>query len=142
MYEQEEIARSIAEMLYSTSLLALVGSDSDTAESSARRYLDSHGRVLRFVEGVDLFRLHMFNTKAHETICTLNFVTPILSVCMNRKRVVVVLETKIHLYDINTMKVGVWVVFYSCLLTTLLIPACVYNRHKPKPQWDLCDISR
>jgi len=76
----------ICEMLFTSSLVALVGAGNDNASLSPRK-------------------LHIFNTKNNSTICELNFVTPILSVKLNKKRMVVVLETKIHIYDISTMKI-------------------------------------
>jgi autophagy-related protein 18 len=38
------------------------------------------------------------------TICELIFPTSVLSVKMNRKRLIVVLETEIYIYDISSMK--------------------------------------
>jgi autophagy-related protein 18 len=38
------------------------------------------------------------------TICELLFPTSILSVKLNRKRMVVVLEEEIYIYDVSTMK--------------------------------------
>ncbi len=40
----------------------------------------------------------------HSTICELTFPTTVLAVRMNRKRLVVVLEDQIYLYDISNMK--------------------------------------
>lgn len=64
-------------MLFSTSLVALVLSP----------------RLLRIL-----------NTKRHTTICELTFPMKILTVKMNRKRLAIVLETSIYLYDISNMK--------------------------------------
>ena len=38
------------------------------------------------------------------TICELTFPTTVLAVRLNRKRLVIVLEDQIYLYDIQTMK--------------------------------------
>ncbi|KAJ3197844.1 autophagy protein [Entophlyctis luteolus] len=65
----------IVEMLFCTSLVALVG-------ESPRR-------------------LQIVNTKRDSTICELSFVSSILSVRLNRKRLVVVLEEHIYIYDIG-----------------------------------------
>mmetsp|Transcript_40977 Transcript_40977/g.103225 ORF Transcript_40977/g.103225 Transcript_40977/m.103225 type:complete len:351 (-) Transcript_40977:42-1094(-) len=73
------------QMLYCSSLIALVG-NGDTPVFSPRK-------------------LHMYNTKTNQPICELNFVTAILSVHMNRKRAVVVMETKIHIYEISNLKI-------------------------------------
>lgn len=40
----------------------------------------------------------------HSTICELTFPTRVLAVRLNRKRLVVVLEDQIYLYDISNMK--------------------------------------
>ncbi|KYQ89796.1 autophagy protein 18 [Tieghemostelium lacteum] len=73
----------IVEMLFSTSLVSTVGSGDN---NSTQR------------------KLFINNIKTNMTICDLNFVTAILSVKMNKKRIVVIMETKIHIYDINNMK--------------------------------------
>lgn len=51
----------------------------------------------------------MFNecasdTQRQSTICELIFPTSVLAVKMNRKRLIVVLESEIYIYDISTMK--------------------------------------
>ncbi|KAF2083375.1 autophagy protein 18 [Saccharata proteae CBS 121410] len=76
-FEGEEGDVSIMEMLFSTSLVALIQSP----------------RLLR-----------IRNTKRHSTICELTFPTRVLAVRLNRKRLVVVLEDQIYLYDISNMK--------------------------------------
>jgi len=38
-------------------------------------------------------------------VCELSFVSKILAIKMNRKRLVVVLEERIHVYDISNMKI-------------------------------------
>ncbi|KAK4514752.1 uncharacterized protein ATC70_002355 [Mucor velutinosus] len=70
------------EMLFCTSLVALVGS----SHESPSRYL------------------RINNTKRESTICELSFHSPILSVKMNRKRLIVILESQIFVYDISNMK--------------------------------------
>lgn len=69
---------SIVEMLFCTSLVALVGPSPK--------------------------RLRINNTKRDTTICELNFHTSILLVKMNYKRLIVVLEEQIFIYDIRNMK--------------------------------------
>lgn len=83
----------IVEMLFCTSLVALTGAGSQPAFSPRR--------------------LQITNTKRQSTICELNFVTSILAVKLNRKRLVVVLDTQIHIYDISNMKVdsSVYLIF-------------------------------
>ncbi|KAL1798679.1 hypothetical protein ACET3X_002716 [Alternaria dauci] len=68
---------SSLEMLFSTSLVALTLSP----------------RVLRIQ-----------NTKRHSTICEMTFRTAILAMRMNRKRIVVVLESELYLYDISNLQ--------------------------------------
>ncbi|KAF1774886.1 WD40-repeat-containing domain [Phytophthora cactorum] len=76
----------IAEMLYCTSLVALVGAGDQVSCFSPRR-------------------LRVWNTKTGAAICDLNFVTAVLAVRMNRQRLVAVLERKIYIFDISTMKI-------------------------------------
>ncbi|KAE8352641.1 WD40-repeat-containing domain protein [Aspergillus coremiiformis] len=76
-YETKEGNIAIIEMLFSTSLVALILSPR---------------------------RLQITNTKRQSTICELTFPTTVLAVKLNRKRLVIVLEGEIYLYDIQTMK--------------------------------------
>ncbi|KAL2006191.1 hypothetical protein VTN00DRAFT_9845 [Thermoascus crustaceus] len=76
-YETKEGNIAILEMLFSTSLVALILSPR---------------------------RLQIMNTKRQSTICELTFPTTVLAVKLNRKRLVIVLEDQIYLYDIQTMK--------------------------------------
>lgn len=85
VYSQDMGGIGLCEMLFSSSLVSVVGSGDDPSLSPRK--------------------LLIVNTKTQKTLCELNFVTPILSVKMNKKRLVVVLETKIHIYDISTMKI-------------------------------------
>ncbi|PFH46756.1 hypothetical protein AMATHDRAFT_69112 [Amanita thiersii Skay4041] len=77
-------ARGIVEMLFCTSLLALVGAP-DENQSSPRK-------------------LQIVNTKRKSIICELLFPSSILSVKLNRKTLVIVLETEIYIYDISNMR--------------------------------------
>jgi autophagy-related protein 18 len=77
-------ATSIAEMLFCTSLVALVGAG-DRPNTSLRR-------------------LQIVNTKRNSLICELNFPTTILAVRLNRRRLVVVLEEQIYVYDISNLR--------------------------------------
>ncbi|MCJ1360305.1 MAG: autophagy protein [Icmadophila ericetorum] len=76
-YETTEGDIAMLEMLFSTSLVALILSPR---------------------------RLQITNTKRQSTICELTFPTTVLAVRLNRKRLVVVLEDQIYLYDISVMK--------------------------------------
>ncbi|CCE66090.1 hypothetical protein TPHA_0O01210 [Tetrapisispora phaffii CBS 4417] len=75
---------AIVEMLYSTSLLAIVGLGDQPALSPRR--------------------LTMLNTKTDTVICEVTFPTAILSVKMNKARLIVVLREQIYIYDIKTMR--------------------------------------
>ncbi|ETW06278.1 hypothetical protein, variant [Aphanomyces invadans] len=75
----------LAEMLFSSSLIVLVGAGEQPAFSPRR--------------------LRVWNTKTSAAICDLNFVTAVLGVQLNRQRLVVVLEKKIYIFDINSMQV-------------------------------------
>ncbi|WWC73707.1 uncharacterized protein I206_107679 [Kwoniella pini CBS 10737] len=83
--KNDQGATGIVEMLFCTSLVALVGA-ADTQPSNSPR------------------KLQIVNTKRQSTICELIFPTSVLSVKMNRKRLIVVLENEIYIYDISTMK--------------------------------------
>ncbi|KAL2356763.1 vacuolar targeting protein Atg18 [Cryomyces antarcticus] len=76
-YESRDDDVAILEMLFSTSLVALT----------------TKPRVL-------LIR----NTKRQSTICDLTFPTMVLAVRLNRKRLVVVLEDQIYIYDVSNMR--------------------------------------
>ncbi|KAK7038843.1 autophagy protein [Paramarasmius palmivorus] len=77
-------ARGIVEMLFCTSLIALVGA-ADVPQSSPRK-------------------LQIVNTKRQSMICELLFPSSILAVKMNRKTLVIVLESEIYIYDISNMR--------------------------------------
>lgn len=49
-------------------------------------------------------RLCLWNTKKDHSICEVNFLTAVLSVKLNRKRVAVCLKTALHVFDISDMK--------------------------------------
>ncbi|KAJ1982824.1 autophagy protein [Dimargaris verticillata] len=83
-YSQEDHGVGIVEMLYCTSLIAVVGSGSHPSSSPRR--------------------LRLINTKRQSVICELTFPTTILAVKMNRNRLIVVLEEQIYLHDIQNMK--------------------------------------
>ncbi|KZT51183.1 WD40 repeat-like protein [Calocera cornea HHB12733] len=84
VFTKQDGATGIVEMLFCTSLVALVGA-ADQPSSSPRQ-------------------LKIVNTKRQSTICELLFPTTILSVKLNRKVLAVVLEAEIYLYDISNMK--------------------------------------
>jgi autophagy-related protein 18 len=65
-YERSEGAISVVEMLFSSSLIAVVGAGEQPALSPRR--------------------LSVFNTSTGVNLAELNFVSSILAVCMNRKR--------------------------------------------------------
>eukprot|EP01064_Diplonema_japonicum_P013842 TRINITY_DN21384_c0_g1_i1.p1 TRINITY_DN21384_c0_g1~~TRINITY_DN21384_c0_g1_i1.p1 ORF type:complete len:347 (+),score=27.04 TRINITY_DN21384_c0_g1_i1:149-1042(+) len=68
-------------MLYRTSLLAIVGAG---ASHSPRQ-------------------LHLFNTHEDRNICDISFQDTVLSVKLNKKRLVVILEKCLHIFDLTRM---------------------------------------
>ncbi|EJD05578.1 WD40 repeat-like protein [Fomitiporia mediterranea MF3/22] len=84
VYTMNDGARGIVEMLFCTSLIALVGA-ADQPQSSPRK-------------------LQIVNTKRQSMICELLFPSSILAVKLNRKTLVVVLENEIYIYDISNMR--------------------------------------
>lgn len=74
----------IVELHYASSLVALVGSGDEPTLSPRK--------------------LKLFNTKTNTTLYELNFLTAILAIKWNRQRLAVVLETKIHIYDLEKME--------------------------------------
>lgn len=75
---------NLIEMLFSTSLIAVVG-NGDKPSNSPKR-------------------LKIINTKRKSIICELSFPTAVLTVKMNRKRLVVVVADQIYIYDVSCMK--------------------------------------
>lgn len=49
-------------------------------------------------------RLCLWNTKKDHSICEVNFLTAVLAVKLNRKRVAVCLKNALHVFDISDMK--------------------------------------
>uniref|UniRef100_A0A2P2JG13 Autophagy-related protein 18b isoform X2 n=2 Tax=Rhizophora mucronata TaxID=61149 RepID=A0A2P2JG13_RHIMU len=84
-YERAVGAFVIVEMLYSTSLLAIVGAGEQPSLSPRR--------------------LCLFNTTTGIALRELNFLTSILAVRLNKKRIVVVLQEKVYIYDSNTLAI-------------------------------------
>ncbi|KAK1290247.1 Autophagy-related protein 18b [Acorus calamus] len=82
-YEKAMGAFSIVEMLFSSSLLAIVGAG-EQASLSPRR-------------------LCLFNTITGASIRELNYLTSILAIRVNRKRLIVVLLEKTYIYDLNSL---------------------------------------
>ncbi|ODQ65467.1 WD40 repeat-like protein [Nadsonia fulvescens var. elongata DSM 6958] len=83
-FNKNDGGMGIVEMLFCTSLVAVVGMGDRPALSPRR--------------------LKIINTKRQSTICELTFPTAVLAVKLNRKRLVVLLEEQIYIYDISNMK--------------------------------------
>ncbi|KAI4376783.1 hypothetical protein MLD38_014501 [Melastoma candidum] len=85
LYERAVGAFSIVEMLFSTSLLAIVGAGEQPSLSPRR--------------------LVLFNTVSGKALRELNFLTSIVAVRLNRERLVVVLQDKAYIYDIDSVTI-------------------------------------
>ncbi|CAN6443984.1 unnamed protein product [Victoria cruziana] len=84
-YERECGALCIVEMLYSSSLLAIVGAGEQPSLSPRR--------------------LCLFNTVKGTGLRDLNFLTSVLAVRVNKKRLIVVLWDKAYIYDSNSLTI-------------------------------------
>ncbi len=76
---------AIAEPLASTALLALVHAGASTTGESPRR-------------------LQLWNMAIDSPICELSFSSAVLAVRMNRARLVAVLETRTHIFELSSMR--------------------------------------
>ncbi|GFP85472.1 autophagy-related protein 18b [Phtheirospermum japonicum] len=85
LYERVVGAFIIVEMLYRSSLLAIVGAGEQPALSPRR--------------------LCLFNTISGTPLRELNFLTSILAVRVNRKRLIVVLLDQTYIYDVNSLEI-------------------------------------
>jgi len=74
----------IVEMLFCTSLIAIVGGGASPASSPRK--------------------LKLWDSKRSLTICELDFGAAILRVRLNSKRIVVALARELHIFDLSTMK--------------------------------------
>mmetsp|Transcript_5172 Transcript_5172/g.5816 ORF Transcript_5172/g.5816 Transcript_5172/m.5816 type:complete len:563 (-) Transcript_5172:105-1793(-) len=72
------------EMLYCTSLIAIVGLGEEVGSSPRK--------------------LKIINTKRQSTICELIFPSTILQVKLSKSRMIILLEEQIYIYDVTTMK--------------------------------------
>lgn len=84
-YERSVGAFTIVEMLFSTSLVAIVGAGEQPSLSPRR--------------------LCLFNTISGSALREMNFLTSILAVRINRKRLIVVLQDKTYIYDLNSQSI-------------------------------------
>jgi len=75
---------AVLEMLFSSSLVALVSAGERPGDSPRR--------------------LRLWNTRSNASICDLNFSTTVLAVRMNKARLLAVLESKLHIFELSTMK--------------------------------------
>lgn len=87
-------------MLFCTSLIVLVGA-ADHPQSSPRKLQIMNTKVRIEVRPIK----HVFNfCQRQSMICELLFPSSILAVKLNRKSLVIVLETEIYIYDISNMR--------------------------------------
>ncbi|ODV96944.1 hypothetical protein PACTADRAFT_48735 [Pachysolen tannophilus NRRL Y-2460] len=83
-YSKNDGSIGIVQMLFCTSLIAVVGLGDEPSLSPRR--------------------LRVINTKRQSVICELTFPAAVLAVKMNRERLIVLLEQTIYIYDINNMR--------------------------------------
>ncbi|GME91211.1 unnamed protein product [Ambrosiozyma monospora] len=83
-HKDDDGGASKMEMLFSTSLMAVVGLG-DKPSNSTRK-------------------LKIINTKRKSVICELSFPTSVLYVKLNRKRLIVALINQVFIYDVSCMK--------------------------------------
>lgn len=84
-YEKDIGAFSIVEMRFSSSLLAIVGAGEQAALSPRR--------------------LCLFNTTTGVPLQELNFLTSVLAIRLNKLRLIVLLQDKTFIYDINSLAI-------------------------------------
>ena len=98
-FETKEGDIAMLEMLFSTSLVALILSPRRLQITNTK--VRSNGITGEF----SMQRLTSYAVSQRQsTICELTFPTTVLAVRLNRKRLVVVLEDQIYLYDISNMR--------------------------------------
>ncbi|KAG9154621.1 hypothetical protein Leryth_022717 [Lithospermum erythrorhizon] len=85
LYERAAGAFIIVEMLFSSSFLAIVGAGEQPSLSPRR--------------------LCLFNTATGSPIRELNFLTSIIAVRVNKKRLAVILQEKTYIYDTGTLEI-------------------------------------
>lgn len=81
--KNDENGSKLIEMLFSTSLISVVGLNTNTNSNK---------------------KLKIINTKRKTIICEITFPSKILNIKLNRKRLIVLLFSKIYIYDISCMK--------------------------------------
>ncbi|KAK1985097.1 protein-vacuolar targeting protein Atg18 [Colletotrichum cereale] len=86
---------AIIEMLFSTSLVALI--------LSPRHLIIQNTKVGASLAGVRGVQADTDDNQRSSVICELTFPSAVLAVRLNRKRLAVVLESEIYLYDISNM---------------------------------------
>ncbi|KAJ7448385.1 hypothetical protein FB451DRAFT_1147602 [Mycena latifolia] len=106
VYTQNDGARGIVEMLFCTSLIALVGAPSSSSPGSHSSNSSHSSAAANSASGSGTSprKLQIVNTKRQSMICELLFPSSILAVKLNRKTLVIVLETEIYVYDISNMR--------------------------------------
>merc|ERR1711988_984076 len=84
MYSKQDCSYSIVEMLFRSSLVALVGM-CDRPTNSVRK-------------------VQIWNTKNNTQLQEISFDTAVKALTMNMRRLVVVLENRLHIHDLQTLK--------------------------------------
>lgn len=103
IFSQDDGARGIVEMLFCTSLIALVGA-ADQPQSSPRKLQIVNTKVCHVEYDRNHVETDETRLQRQSMICELLFPSSILSVKLNRKTLVIVLEAEIYIYDISNMR--------------------------------------
>ena len=94
---------SIIEMLFSTSLVALILTPRQLEIQNTKVDQPSQCRQYLPSSELRLMRRPILPTQRASVICELTFPSAVLAVRLNRKRLAVVLECQIYLYDVSNM---------------------------------------
>ncbi|EGO57010.1 hypothetical protein NEUTE1DRAFT_65975 [Neurospora tetrasperma FGSC 2508] len=101
IFSSDEGNVSIIEMLFSTSLVALILTPRQLEIQNTK--VDQPSQRHCLASELRLMRRPILPTQRASVICELTFPSAVLAVRLNRKRLAVVLECQIYLYDVSNM---------------------------------------
>ncbi|CCC13947.1 hypothetical protein SMACR_09496 [Sordaria macrospora] len=103
IFSSDEGNVSIIEMLFSTSLVALILTPRQLEIQNTKVDQPSQYRQCLPPRELRLMQRPLLPTQRASVICELTFPSAVLAVRLNRKRLAVVLECQIYLYDVSNM---------------------------------------